>query len=285
MGRRIRGLLLFLWRMCYPLLIYGSVVGLVAAGGIIGIVLWCGMEPGVHITMDVQEELSRQLSVPLTALGAIIASVPLGILYVWSRWEQETEEDVCKRSRALCLKDIGRLGILGAALCVAGNGILMSMPFLWDSFEETNEMLYAPPFILQLICVGLIIPAAEELVFRGLVYRGMRRLVSVRAAMMLSALYFGIYHGNLPQGIYAAGIGLALAWVMEHYDALTAAVVVHMAANVMSLLVSNTVIGVLLSVFAVCRWGIILVCLGISVRIFRVIGESAWLQTCDETTR
>ncbi len=271
MGRRIRGLLLFLWRMCYPLLIYGSVVGLVAAGGVMVLLIWGGLNLDRAISLEMQEELSRQLSVPFTALGAMIAAVPLGILYVWSRWEQEIEGEACKRSRTLRLTDIGRLGILGAALCVAGNGFLMSMPFLWEGFEETNEMLYAPPFLLQLFCIGLIVPAVEELVFRGLVYRGMRKSVSVRAAMIVSALYFGVYHGNLVQGIYAAGIGVALAWVMEQYDALTAAVTVHVSANVMSLLVSNTVIGVLLSVFAVCRWAMILVCLGISVWIINKI--------------
>ena len=60
--------------------------------------------------------------------------------------------------------------------------------------------------------------------------------MSVKAAAVVSALVFGLYHGTLTQGIYGFFMGLALVWAMERTQTVTAPVVVHMAANLAGLL-------------------------------------------------
>ena len=51
-------------------------------------------------------------------------------------------------------------------------------------------------------------------------------------AILWSAIFFGIFHGNLVQGVYAAFCGLYLGWVMERFATLKAPIMAHMAANI-----------------------------------------------------
>ena len=69
-----------------------------------------------------------------------------------------------------------------------------------------------------------------------LLFQRLKELMSVKAAAVVSALVFGLYHGTLTQGIYGFFMGLALAWAMERTQTVKAPVVVHMAANLAGLL-------------------------------------------------
>ena len=71
-----------------------------------------------------------------------------------------------------------------------------------------------------------------ELVFRGIIYGKARDIFGVPAAMVFSGLIFGIYHGNLVQGIYAAFLGTVLAWTMEHTGTLLAPMIFHGIGNI-----------------------------------------------------
>ena len=68
------------------------------------------------------------------------------------------------------------------------------------------------------IVIGILAPIAEEMVFRGAILRSLLKAFSPQMhwlAIILSALLFGVVHGNLPQGCHAFAIGLLLvAYVM-----------------------------------------------------------------------
>ena len=104
------------------------------------------------------------------------------------------------------------------------------------------ETINSAGFWLQLIGVCLIIPAAEELVFRGIGYWGLRDGMPAVPAAVFSAVFFGLFHGNLVQGIYAAGLGLILAFVMERYQTVTSVWLAHAAMNIGSIYVLNGVL-------------------------------------------
>lgn len=64
--------------------------------------------------------------------------------------------------------------------------------------------------------VGLGAPIAEELLFRGLFLRSVEPY-GKKFAIFASALLFGLFHGNLSQGVFAFVVGLVLGYVtVEH---------------------------------------------------------------------
>ena len=56
---------------------------------------------------------------------------------------------------------------------------------------------------------------------------------------MISGLIFGIYHGNIVQGIYASILGTAFAWILEMSGNTYSSMLLHMGANIWSLLISE----------------------------------------------
>ncbi len=72
-------------------------------------------------------------------------------------------------------------------------------------------------------------PIVEEIIFRGLVMRGLERY-GKQLAIVVSAIIFGAYHGNLVQGIFAFLVGAVLGYVAMEYS-LKWAIVLHVINN------------------------------------------------------
>jgi membrane protease YdiL (CAAX protease family) len=88
------------------------------------------------------------------------------------------------------------------------------------------------------VCTGLVVllaPLTEELVFRGFLYGGMRRVVAPRTALVLSAFLFGIVHFAPPTTILPMLVfGLFLARLMERTGSILACFVAHATFNAFS---------------------------------------------------
>ncbi|MGN0382804.1 MAG: lysostaphin resistance A-like protein [Eubacterium sp.] len=114
------------------------------------------------------------------------------------------------------------------------------MPESWiASFESVEEALYGGNIIVQFIGIAIIGPIAEELIFRGMCYVRLKRFTNVLVAAIISSVFFGIFHGNVVQGIYATLLGLMLVFVYEKYKSIWAPIIFHMTSNCISLMIST----------------------------------------------
>lgn len=82
---------------------------------------------------------------------------------------------------------------------------------------------------------GVAVPIAEEVYFRGLLYRWMRQRVSIWFAIPISSLVFGALHGDIAVAGATFVIGMVLAWFYERTDSLWAAILIHIFNNTFSL--------------------------------------------------
>lgn len=85
-------------------------------------------------------------------------------------------------------------------VAVAGN-ILVQYVIPWPdfmtvSYEKAAEELGSYPVEVYLLLTLVIAPLLEEGIFRRGIYGAMRRWLGVTPAAFLSALAFGLYHGN-----------------------------------------------------------------------------------------
>ena len=123
---------------------------------------------------------------------------------------------------------------LAAGICVGLNLLFGLIP--WDRLQGTNvvqndEALFGIPFYVRLAAYVIAAPLAEELLFRGVIFRKTKEFMPLWAAMLISAAAFALYHGNLQQGIYAFLCGCALAWVYAVSGSFAAPVLFHATAN------------------------------------------------------
>ena len=83
----------------------------------------------------------------------------------------------------------------------------------------------------------LAAPLAEELLFRGLIYRLARRTWGAWPAAVVSSLVFGLIHGEPWYLFGLVGLGLILAYLYEATGSLLAPVIAHALHNAVSLYV------------------------------------------------
>ena len=86
-------------------------------------------------------------------------------------------------------------------------------------------------FAVGLLLYGVISPFVEELVFRGFLYGRMRVYMPKMWAVLVSPLLFGIYHGNMVQGVYGFLMGILFTLVYDRYKNFYLSVIMHVIVN------------------------------------------------------
>ncbi|MCM1058128.1 MAG: CPBP family intramembrane metalloprotease [Firmicutes bacterium] len=108
------------------------------------------------------------------------------------------------------------------------------------AYQKVVEQQYAASIWTGLILFVLAAPLAEELLFRGIIYNSLKGPVKTLPAMLMAAVFFGIYHGNWVQGIYGFCMGCLLIYGYEYFGDFRVPVVMHGAVNLVSYLLGNT---------------------------------------------
>ncbi len=95
--------------------------------------------------------------------------------------------------------------------------------------------------VLAVVAVGVVAPIAEELIFRGFIYGGLRQRMPWAAAALLSALVFTAFHAPSVQGyvlVLAPTLllaGFVLAAVYERTRSLLPGMVLHASFNLIAI--------------------------------------------------
>ncbi|MER6520049.1 type II CAAX endopeptidase family protein [Streptomyces sp. NPDC001553] len=112
-------------------------------------------------------------------------------------------------------------------------------------FDASKETRHAAGVLATLLLALVAAPAGEEALFRGLIYPLLRKRVSILASTLVTAVVFGLLHGNAVQFASTLPLALLLALVYERTRALWPCVLLHLNFNLAAVLVPAQVLGVL----------------------------------------
>lgn len=194
-----------IWSLLCPVLIYGLATDLCS-------LLFREWEP-----------LARTMS------GALLALPVLVRLY---RGQAGRRGRPCRLDK----KEAGLLSLSGIAACLMVN-TLIKISRIWvlfPGFSRESARFYGPPLYLQVWAMGVVIPIAEELVFRGLGFGRLREKLDFWQSALLSSVLFAFWHGNVVQGLYGFCMGLLFSWAMERDGTVLAPIFMHIWANLAS---------------------------------------------------
>ena len=151
-------------------------------------------------------------------------------------------------TRHLKIGECLRILLMGAGFAQFANMLVNILgSFLnADAYQESmSQMTDGKSLLFLIVCMGIIAPLAEEMIFRWLIYLRLRDYMRAVPAMVISGVFFGIYHGNLVQGVYASILGILFAYFMELTGSLWASVLLHVGANIWSLILPELAGGIL----------------------------------------
>lgn len=111
------------------------------------------------------------------------------------------------------------------------------LPALKDSLNAMNmgnENIGGGSFLGAVVVAVIGAPLIEEIVFRGIVFRSLRRVSPPWVAILASSVLFGLYHMNTVQIVYATLMGLVAGIIYEKSNNLLFPILIHVANNLVA---------------------------------------------------
>lgn len=199
----------------------------------------------------------------LRALSGAISMAGAFALTLWNARGEANLQSDCSGEllRSACGEEMSgeRLRARGDQLIAAAAGILAASVFLNlflagvgavhadAAAADASAQAGRVSLPLGILIYGVLSPLAEETVFRGITLQRLYLLChekkSGKTAFLLAAglssLLFGIYHGSVVQGLYAAAMGFLFCLFLALGGNLFCVIVLHGGANVMTLFLSQ----------------------------------------------
>lgn len=163
----------------------------------------------------------------LTLIGAAIW---YGILVKRKNVNRPIKECVNVRTVLMCiLAGIGLQLVIDFLLNIAA----LAFPNAMGAYSELVKTVgIGETTWISLLATVILAPISEELLFRGLTLRFLRSAgAKFAVANVLQALFFGILHMNLIQGIYAFVVGLVLGYVAGKCRTVFLPILLHLCFN------------------------------------------------------
>ncbi len=169
----------------------------------------------------------------LTNLGMISPLVWIIIFYFW--YKAIRKKDTVVRIKVFTWRSVIMLVLVSLGFQLLINGLMeLILPFFEELSQDYNELMeqlnYANP-LLALLSVVILAPLSEELIFRGVILSKATRFTTFTVANILQALFFGIFHMNIVQGLYAFLGGLAMGYIAHQYRTIKASILFHFFFN------------------------------------------------------
>lgn len=202
------------------------------------------------------------------------------IPFLISLWKQDSDAEKVvwgKQSlngRELIIQVV--LTLLAAGACsIALNNFIVMTPLVEMSagFQTANENFFAGGMWSEILASCVVVPVAEELLFRGIILKRVSAMSGVKRGILCSALLFGIIHVNLVQLLYATLLGGLLAYIVVKTKRVSLAVIGHAFANLIAILRAET--GILDVTYEVSMVGIAFSLVMLAVGVFAVWRISA----------
>jgi ABC-2 type transport system permease protein len=183
---------------------------------------------------------TMQITLAYSTAGIVVASLTLYTLWrhkVPDLWEYLGFISTKYTSALLGVRNSVAYGLAGGGLAALGAAIYLHVLTLIPSWEiwkedaETRAFFSGEEHSLWLLALALIAaPLCEEFIFRGLVYRGLRRSLHPALAIVASAALFAQVHPAVSV-IPVFGLGLVAAFCFERTGLLLAPIIAHMTYN------------------------------------------------------
>jgi len=197
-------------------------------------------------SMEEVWKVFKQGALNLDSVTLIVSSVISSVLtiawFAWRKWTPLSRGYVASRPwTALIWVVMLTVGTILPSLWLQDQ-FNFSMP---DSTEKLLTGVLSKP--VGYLAVGVLAPVVEEMVFRGAILRTLLKCFSHRwhwTAILISALLFGLVHGNAAQFAHALLIGLLLGWTYYRTDSIIPGIVLHWVNNTVAYVAFNLMPGI-----------------------------------------
>lgn len=109
--------------------------------------------------------------------------------------------------------------------------MLSMLPASWmEDYLAASEGLNQTG-LLAILATAIMAPLVEEVIFRGLIFTRLNRVMPSGLAISLAAIIFGVCHGQMVWFCYALVLGLIFGYITKSTGSILSAVLMHFVFN------------------------------------------------------
>ena len=174
--------------------------------------------------------LTNEIILPMLIVSGLCLMI---VLFVKGKVRKE------KYVSTISKNDISKYVLYGCTFNLAITLIINLIPqSFMDKYNMSVGLATTGNLFLMIVATGIMGPIAEEITFRHFILQPNRR-VSEKYAIIISAISFGIMHGNIIQGTYTFILGLLFAREDIKENNLLPSIIMHITINTSSVLISS----------------------------------------------
>lgn len=225
--------------LLYVLLYFGAqvIVSIVAALIISFQIGYENARAGIEYdAMKVAETMTQRLlgkTVIITLVASIIILLVLIIEFLIRKKSFFKEIKFEKMNPAYIIPII----FLGIGMNFLTSSLMEVLPIpekLMEQYMEQSSVLNSGNMAFNFVLIVFVAPLVEEVVFRGLVFTRFQKGMPIVLSATLSALIFGLAHGQIIWMTYAFILGLVLSLVFVKTKSLVGNILLHFTFNLTS---------------------------------------------------
>ncbi len=185
----------------------------------------------ILIPVLLPEQLGASWGLWIWTFGPIyLVGVPLGLLVMRKAPASPMPRGKMKASATVAVLFVSLFMMYGGNLL--GTLVTGLLSMLTGNTQQAAILTYATSEDLwwKLLFMVVLAPVIEEFIFRKILIDRMHPY-GQRLAVVVSALMFGLFHGNLTQFFYAFGLGLVFGYVYVRTGSLKGSIAAHMGIN------------------------------------------------------
>lgn len=185
--------------------------------------------------------------------GVVMSTIELAIFagvyfYFFNKksYLKDFDQNYCRynlKKHELFLIGMGFIGLVAVWLFFVQK-VLINIPVFKNSYDFFNQAMDLSAgdgsFILGLIYGSLLAALMEEFLFRGIIHNSLKLFSHSRMfAIIFTGILFGLWHGILVQGVYAAIGGILFSYIYERTGKLSVTIAIHFINNFLSSVVTE----------------------------------------------
>ena len=102
---------------------------------------------------------------------------------------------------------------------------------VFSEYKLMEKAIFDKASVMYIIAAAVLGPLAEELIFRRFTLDILKEEFDIRIAIVIQALIFGVYHGNIIQFVYATLMGILFGFLVKKYESIVPGLLMHMVVN------------------------------------------------------
>lgn len=174
--------------------------------------------------------LTNEIILPMLIVSGLCLMI---VLFIKGKVRKE------KYVSTISKNDVSKYVLYGCTFNLAITLIINLIPqSFMDKYNMSVGLATTGNLFLMIVATGIMGPIAEEITFRHFILQPNRR-VSEKYAIIVSAISFGIMHGNIIQGTYTFLLGLLFAREDIKENNLLPSIIMHITINTSSVFISS----------------------------------------------